>query len=42
MHAGDPTGGVPREGEGEQGQQSYQAEMFLAPKNIQITAMDSP
>ena len=28
MHAGDPTGGVPGEGEGEQGQQTYQAEMF--------------
>ena len=29
MHAGDPTGGVPGEGEGEQGQETYQAEIFL-------------
>ena len=28
MHVGDPTGGVPEEGEGEQGQNIYQAEMF--------------
>ena len=28
LHAGDPTGGVPGEGEGEQEQQTYQAEMF--------------
>ena len=28
MHAEDPTGGVPGEGEGEKGQQTYQAEMF--------------
>ena len=28
MYAGDPTGGVSGEGEGEQGRQTYQAEMF--------------
>ena len=28
MCAGDPTGEVPGEGEGEQTQQTYQAEMF--------------
>ena len=28
MHAGDPTGEVPGEGEGEQGQQTYPAEFF--------------
>ena len=28
MHAGDPTVGVPGEGEGEQGQQTLQAEML--------------
>ena len=43
MHAGDPTGGVPGEGEGEQGQETYQAEVFpWLTKNIQMAAMDSP
>ena len=42
MHAGDPTCGVPGEGEGEQGKQTYQADMFLAPKNIQMADMVSP
>ena len=28
MHAGDPTGGVPGEVEGEQRHQTYQAKMF--------------
>ena len=32
MHAGDSTGGVPGEGEGEQGQQTYQAEQFHGSK----------
>ena len=42
MHAGDPTGGVPGEGEGEQGQETYQAELFpWLQKILKMAAMNS-
>ena len=43
MHAGDPTDGVRGAGEGEQGQETYPAEMFpWLQKNIQMAAIYSP
>ena len=43
MYAGDPTGGVLREGQGEQcnGKKHTRPKFFHGSKNIQMTAMES-
>ena len=41
-YAGDPTGGVSGEGERVQGQNTPGRNGSMAPKNVQMSAMDSP
>ena len=44
LHAGYPTGGVPgeREGQENKGNKHTRQKCSMAPKNIQMAAMDSP